>query len=1422
MPVPQSELVIEFGSIAPDAPEDAPVPFSVRREGTGESWSGGEFRCPLDEEALRDIRWYLEEYGLWPFGPFRDRAHKIEAKLEPWGRDLFKSVFYAAEARDIYRAFTMRDAGVRTLTLVSDAPRVMRLPWELLAESSGPLFTKRPPISIRRRVRLEHAPEVRQFALPLRVLFVTARPEEAGFVDPRSVARGVLDALDRLGGAVEVDFLRPPTLAALDTALRRADEGEGRPYHIVHFDGHGVYRAHTGLGQLAFEHDDCSLDLVDADRLGTLLNECGVPLVLLNACQSAQGDQSNPFSSIATRLLEAGVGGVLSMSHSVLVVTAARFVGAFYGTLVGGATVGRAADEARRALVQDTRRHAVSRSSDAPEEVVDLKDWFLPVLYQQRADAAPFAGVGSGFAASEPAPVSEPLVTPNVPGGLPGEPLHGFHGRARELLQLERLFRDHPVVVLHGYGGQGKTALAAEAARWLHRTGRFPRGAAFVSFEQGAGAELALSWTRQALLGDDFATPEQVAQALAGEPGLVIFDNFETVLARGDLPLDAGALQELLDVAWAWVGGDGRNIDPEGPRALITTRDIDLKDARYAPSRRCAHLELGGLAKHEALDLARAVLADRGIDHAAIPREPLARLMDFLGGHPLSLYLVLPYLNKYTPDELIAEFDQLLPGFTAGAAKERNESLTVSLDFSLRRLSPESVAAIPDLAVFQVGACEAPLVQVTGFRFQVWEDIRAELVQSGLASLEETGVEFGTEDASGERRASSIYVRFHPTLLPYLSTRLSPDRRAELEPRYWQVYHALANFLYHQDDKNPQGARAIARRELPNLRRALDLALDRAAAHPDDTDALEAAARFANSVARFLDLFGLRRERERFQARLDALMRARGPGGALTSAEFLALSRRGEGLLSTGRAREAEQVFRTLLDRFPPSPPTPLPPAGEGSPEGGEGAWAYERAVTLGQLGRTLRAQGRPAEAADCYRQKLTALEQIEQTENVRREAGVTHTDLADALMFLGRYVEARAEYEASLRIKREIGGEERGEAVVLGQLGTLALRQRDYPEARRRYADALAAFQALGEPEHQAIYLHQLGRVAEEERDWDEAERCYREALRIREPAGHLALAATDYSQLGLVCQNAGRPAEAETWCRRALDAFREMGDRRYEAVCANNLAHLLLDADALPPAARPAPFAGRDLLAEAEGYARRAVDVTESIGDPSLEIWKMYACMAQIAERRGRPDEAREWRRREQESFAAFAGTDYELGRLAPYISLIARACEGDAQAKEAVGQLLAQLADAGTGEGFSSAVARMLAGERDVGALLQGLTGAEAALVRRVLATLAGEPSHTPTPPHSPSSEGEGGISLEQLFGLVEAACRGDAQAGQLAYGLVTQVQQAAEVPSEIQALGRALQRILEGLRGEEALAGLPAELRPAVEGLLRRIG
>jgi thymidylate kinase len=54
------------------------------------------------------------------------------------------------------------------------------------------------------------------------------------------------------------------------------------------------------------------------------------------------------------------------------------------------------------------------------------------------------------------------------------------------LLTLERDLLKGRLVVVHGFGGQGKTTLATEAADWLTRTGMY-RGALFVPLENSSG-----------------------------------------------------------------------------------------------------------------------------------------------------------------------------------------------------------------------------------------------------------------------------------------------------------------------------------------------------------------------------------------------------------------------------------------------------------------------------------------------------------------------------------------------------------------------------------------------------------------------------------------------------------------------------------------------------------------------------------------------------------------------------------------------------------------------------------------------------------------------------------------------------------------------------------------------------------------------
>ena len=53
MTTPTTELIVDFAPVAPDAPADAPIAFSVRNEATGDGWNGGSFRSPLDAVALR-------------------------------------------------------------------------------------------------------------------------------------------------------------------------------------------------------------------------------------------------------------------------------------------------------------------------------------------------------------------------------------------------------------------------------------------------------------------------------------------------------------------------------------------------------------------------------------------------------------------------------------------------------------------------------------------------------------------------------------------------------------------------------------------------------------------------------------------------------------------------------------------------------------------------------------------------------------------------------------------------------------------------------------------------------------------------------------------------------------------------------------------------------------------------------------------------------------------------------------------------------------------------------------------------------------------------------------------------------------------------------------------------------------------------
>lgn len=668
----------------------------------------------------------------------------------------------------------------------------------------------------------------------------------------------------------------------------------------------------------------------------------------------------------------------------------------------------------------------------------------------------------------------------------------------------------------------------------------------------------------------------------------------------------------------------------------------------------------------------------------------------------------------------------------------------------------------------------------------------------------------------------------------------------------------------------------------------------------------ETVVDFATSIAKFLDAFGRWREREGMMAKVESRMSKvqsqEAGGGKLTKAEFMMLDRQGDTLLQQGRAREAERLFRDLLARLE-----------AGAAYGGEEA-IYDQGTTLMRLGRCLAAQGRPQQAVAWHRRAVEGFGRIsESSKSAKTMLAAGHVDWADNLTAMGQFDEAQGHYETALPILQEID-DRRSVGATLGQLGLLALRRDDLKTAAARYTEALETFRALGEPQVEAVVWHQLGRVAQtaaERRsgDWEEAERYYREAVRIREHIHDLPELAKSYNQLARVAQGVGRLADAERWYLRAQELKDQVAPQDDSTL--HNLTNLYLTQ-------------GR--LDEAESYARRALAIVETL-DLSAEPWKNYAILAQIAEARGRADEAASWRRKANESRDAFAGTQHQVGRIlqqfqqviagvvaacngnaeaktqvealfdtfrrgnwqivdaiqriwagerdadaltatidynsraivlailaqlspqrapgvaeqrthrlqpvspalpewAPdFIAAVAAAAQGHPQAIEAVNTILPQLEQANW-HALCDAARHILAGEHDFAALQPGLDPEDAAIVQAILARLSGAPAPPSSPPgsgRSPTAPAqEEGLTLDQLFNLVAAACGPEAPAGlgEQLFGLTGQLARDAQMPAEIRALGRVLNGILAGERAPD-LSALSPELAQAVEQLLEHI-
>jgi hypothetical protein len=405
-----------------------------------------QFRQPVTDIALENFVLKMGRTG---------RTRRIDspqaAQAKELGGQLFEALFHDEMLMCLRESLQLtgnESQGLRIRLRLGATPELGGLPWEYLYDRAFNRFlclSDWTPI-VRYPEMLEPVRPV-EIAGSLRILVMVSSPSDYPLLDVEQEWAKLKGAVDDLqdSGKIILERLPEATLEALRRQLRRND------YHALHFIGHGGFAEAQGEGVVVLTAEDGTGCWVSGESLAISLHDAkSLRLVVLNACEGARSDRSDPFSGVAMSLVQQGIPAVVAMQFEISDRAAIAFANEFYGAVADGLGIDASMGQARKAI------HDIS-----------ALEWATPVLYLRAADGRIFDLNVDGRLDPDPEPARA-----SEAHGSPTTSVSGLHNDARSRPV-------DPAEEEAGSAGEGENGLGPnDAAQVLRSPSDLARGSA--------------------------------------------------------------------------------------------------------------------------------------------------------------------------------------------------------------------------------------------------------------------------------------------------------------------------------------------------------------------------------------------------------------------------------------------------------------------------------------------------------------------------------------------------------------------------------------------------------------------------------------------------------------------------------------------------------------------------------------------------------------------------------------------------------------------------------------------------------------------------------------------------------------------------------------------------------------------------------